>query len=320
MLTVDLLKKQPHLSGLTEEQFDAISTLSKNDEEMVMKEKIGEWAGRIENDFLSASGIEKNPGEKYFDYIKRGAAKLKDNLSTAQGRINSLSKQIDDGKSETIDEVAKREIEEWKSKYKDESQRSKSLEADNLKLKEDFEAQLLTEKNNRLKMESDSGIKSALAGFKPKNGLSDELFNETVNNRLNRFYETYTPEKVKGTDGKEFIQYRNANGDVYTNPNNLQKPFSPSEVAKSLISDIVEEKRVQNGLGTSGKSIASVGANLTGSFRSKTEATSAFREYASKSGIVYGSKEFNDKYAEFRKVNNIDELPLQVKKEDSILV
>lgn len=43
-----------------------------------IKVRVSEIASRVEQDFLEASGIPKNEGEKYYEYIKRGASTLKE--------------------------------------------------------------------------------------------------------------------------------------------------------------------------------------------------------------------------------------------------
>lgn len=310
MLTVDLLKKQPHLTGLTDEQLSAIQELSTNDEEMTMKERIGEWAGRIESDFLQASGIDKKPGEKYFDYIKRGTAKLKDNLSDYQAKVNTLTKKIEEGGKGSSDE-GNEKLQELQNKLNDEIQRSKKLEADLFAKSDEFSNKLSEERQTRLRLESDTLMKDGLRNVKPKAGLDDDTFNELLTVRLNKFYDAYTPEKVKATDGSEYIQYRDKDGNVYTNSNNLQKPFSPVEIAGSLISGLAEEKRVVTGSGTKPTTVAATGSGMvTGSFKSKVEAMESFRDFASTNGWAYGSSEYNDKYKEFRDINGIDKLPI----------
>ena len=68
MLTEELLKG---VEGLTPEQISSITTLSKNDEEQVIGSKIGEIHASYEKDVLGITGVEKNKGEKAYDYVKR---------------------------------------------------------------------------------------------------------------------------------------------------------------------------------------------------------------------------------------------------------
>ena len=67
MLKKDIILQQEVLKDLTAEQVQAIETLSKNDENIVLGEKTGRDAQGIETDVLEATGIPKNQGEKYYD-------------------------------------------------------------------------------------------------------------------------------------------------------------------------------------------------------------------------------------------------------------
>lgn len=63
-LTRDILVANAALSGLTDEQISAITTLSQNDENSVIAKKTGEIYGNLDADILAASGVEKNGTEK----------------------------------------------------------------------------------------------------------------------------------------------------------------------------------------------------------------------------------------------------------------
>lgn len=66
MLTREILIANAALSGLTDEQIAAITTLSANDENSVIAQKTGEIYGGLDADILAASGIAKNGTEKTF--------------------------------------------------------------------------------------------------------------------------------------------------------------------------------------------------------------------------------------------------------------
>jgi len=76
MLTAAVIKAQGILATLTDEQVSALETLSRNDENAVIAQRIGETAGRIEESVKAASGIDKNQGEKYYDYVARVTKEL----------------------------------------------------------------------------------------------------------------------------------------------------------------------------------------------------------------------------------------------------
>ena len=59
MLTSDIIKANTALAGLTEEQINAITTLSENDENSVIAKKTGEIYGALDADILAVTGVEK---------------------------------------------------------------------------------------------------------------------------------------------------------------------------------------------------------------------------------------------------------------------
>lgn len=96
MLTREILIANAALSGLTDEQIAAITTLSANDENSVIAKKTGEIYGGLDADILAASGIAKNGTEKTFDYAKRVVAEFKtkaESSSALQTQIDSLTKE-----------------------------------------------------------------------------------------------------------------------------------------------------------------------------------------------------------------------------------
>ena len=96
MLTREILIANAALSGLTDEQIAAITTLSANDENSVIAKKTGEIYGGLDADILAASGIAKNGTEKTFDYAKRVLTEFKTKVEGANGlqsQIDSLAKE-----------------------------------------------------------------------------------------------------------------------------------------------------------------------------------------------------------------------------------
>ncbi len=76
-LTVDILKANATLSGLTDEQLAVITTLSANDENSVIAQKTGKIYGDLDADILAATGMAKNGTEKTYDYAKRVLSEFK---------------------------------------------------------------------------------------------------------------------------------------------------------------------------------------------------------------------------------------------------
>ena len=96
MLTGEILVANAALSGLSDEQIMAITTLSQNDENSVIAKKTGEIYGALDADILAVSGIAKNGTEKTYDYAKRVIGEMKtkaDGATGLQSQIDSLTKE-----------------------------------------------------------------------------------------------------------------------------------------------------------------------------------------------------------------------------------
>ena len=95
-LTVEVLKANSVLAGLSDEQLAAITTLSANDENSVIAQKTGKIYGDLDADILSVTGIAKNGTEKTYDYAKRGLGEFKTKAESAvqlQSTIDTLTKE-----------------------------------------------------------------------------------------------------------------------------------------------------------------------------------------------------------------------------------
>lgn len=109
-LTVEVLKANSVLAGLSDEQLAAITTLSANDENSVIAQKTGKIYGDLDADILSVTGIAKNGTEKTYDYAKRvlgefktkaeSAVQLQSTIDTLTKEKSRLEKAIQDGASD----------------------------------------------------------------------------------------------------------------------------------------------------------------------------------------------------------------------------
>ena len=107
MLTVEMLRQNSVLTGLTDEQLTAIATMSQNDENQVIGKRIGELHGQYDQDIFGITGVKKRDGEKSYDYNKRVLgdykAKLeeqkgiKEQLETANAKVTELQGKLESG-------------------------------------------------------------------------------------------------------------------------------------------------------------------------------------------------------------------------------
>ena len=107
-LTIDILKAQEGLTGLTDEQLSSIVGLSERDEEAVINKKYGELRGQVDTIVAAESAIGRKEGEKSSDYLTRAlksmkaaadeGATFKTTNETLTAEIEKLKKDIAEGK------------------------------------------------------------------------------------------------------------------------------------------------------------------------------------------------------------------------------
>ena len=97
MLTIEMLRQSSALTGLTDDQLNAIAEMSRNDENTVIGTKIGALHGQYDADILGITGIKKKDGEKSYDYAKRvlGEYKTKaESAKTIQTQLTAAQAQV----------------------------------------------------------------------------------------------------------------------------------------------------------------------------------------------------------------------------------
>jgi len=107
-LTIDILKAQEGLAGLTDEQLSSIVGLSQRDEEAVVNRKYGELRGQMDTIVATESAIKRNEGEKSSEYLARAlkamkaaadeGASYKDTNTSLTAEIEKLKRDIAEGK------------------------------------------------------------------------------------------------------------------------------------------------------------------------------------------------------------------------------
>lgn len=106
MLTVEMLKQNTSLAGLSDVQLTAIATMSQNDENTVIGTKIGALHGQYDADILSITGVKKNDGEKSYDYAKRVLNEYKTQIAsttTIQAQLANANKEVEKLKQKLAD-------------------------------------------------------------------------------------------------------------------------------------------------------------------------------------------------------------------------
>jgi len=304
MLTKEVLNQQEVLTTLSEEQVAAITTLSKNDEDIVIGERIGRLHGDYDRDVLMVSGVVKNQGEKTYDYVKRVIGGLKTKAESAgtyetklaevQSEVETYKQKLADGKGS---EVVAQQLTDAKARM---TQMEKQHQAEKESLLSEKNKAIEDAKNFRINAEFDR----ELSKMKFKSA-----YPETVQKMLIDKAKEQILTELKPEFGDTGLVFRDASGVIANNPQNALNPYTAGELLKAKLNDALEAEHRQNGTGTSAQNDRAV-FDLGGA-TSQVAADEQICDYLMKKGLLRGTREFADEQTKIRKENGVEKLPLR---------
>ena len=311
-LTPDVLKSNEVLSTLSEDQLSAITSLSVNDEKSVISTKIGEHHGLIERDVKEVSGIEKNQGEKSYEYMKRvlssykessgNSSELQTKISDQEAKIQQLEKSISDGSTDTVT------IQKLKDAEGKLSQLQNQYDTD--KNTWETEKNSFTEKITGIQVNSE--FNKATAGLKFKAGYPESVQKTLLNSTKDSILSKYKPDWVEA-DGSKVMVFRDDKGEIVRNRANGLNPYTASELIMDSLKEVVDSGKNTTGAGTgnTSKSDDSVGSADISGAKTQVEADQLIVKHLLQIGETRGSASFAEKQRKIRDQNNISKLPIR---------
>lgn len=311
-LTNEVLKANADLAGLTDAQLSVITTLSANDENVVIGKKIGDIYREMDSTILKETGVARNGDEKTYNYLARATQQLKGNtdVTTLNQTIADLNKEkarlekvIQDGNkdSETAKQLTavKAELESTKTLYND------------LKTQTDTATQ--KHAKELLDMTINNDLSAAKSGLKFKPEFPATVTDVIVNQAIEKI-KAMNPDYIDNGNGGKVLVFRGKDGAVLNNPENKLNPFTASElVLKELkTSGILLEGRQQSGAGTgnNGNDGNKSTVDISGA-KTKTEAMKIAKESLMAKGLTVGSDAYQKELDTIWKENDISKLPVQ---------
>lgn len=318
-LTAEILKQQEPLKGLTDDQLTVIATLSKNDEDSSISQKMGSVLGGIDAVILELTGKSKPHGVKTVDFVKSELStlkasgdnsELKNQLKTLKSEKEALEAKIAIGSG---DEALKTKVSELQQQLTDKTnsiaELQTKLEAD----KSEYQKQIEAEKANLVGLKIDNEFSSALTGMKFK---SEEIIPKAVresfiSNAKSSLLSEYKPDWIDNGQGGKRMVFRNKEGVIVNNPNNSLQPFTASELLQTKVKDILDTGHKAGGTGTkpTGGTGTTGGVVITGA-KTKVEATKLIEQSLAAQGIARNHPEYQSKLTQAYKDNKVSELPL----------
>ena len=316
MLTIDMLRQSPALSGLNDDQLKAIAEMSKNDENTVIGTKIGELHGQYDADILGITGIKKKDGEKSYEYAKRvlgdykkkaeSANTIKDQLTASQAKVADLQAKLEKGAGD----------ETLKTQLKDSKTQVAQLQAQ-LQAKESEYKTKTSELEKAIKdTHIDYAFKAATSGLKFKSGITEPIQKTLLNAAKAEVLSKGTPDFIDDGMGGKKLVLRDAGGNILNNPKNNLNPYTIGElVMETSLKDVIDTGRQQQGGGThpnpgGGSGGGSNLIDLSG-VKTQMEADNVIEKYLLGNGLTRDSQEFSDQSLQLRTENHVADLPIK---------
>lgn len=315
MITKEMLTADTVLGSLTEEQMNAICTLSKNDEDAVIGGRFREVYNQLDETIARETGIARNGDEKTYNYLERATKALAAKANSVEGlnvRINELTRERDKFKKAVeegaADEQLKKQLAQAQTDLENVRKQYDTLktEADTMKVQH---AQEL------MGLQVDNEIRSAMGGIKFKAEFPQAVTDTIVNQAIAKI-KGMKPEFIDDGKGGKVLVFKGDDDAIMRNPDNHLNPFTAGElITKELKAmGIVDEGRQAAGAGSkpnvggAGGGGAVVDITMA---RTQTEAQEIIARTLMQQGFVNGSDEFQAKMDEAWRENNVASLPIQ---------
>lgn len=223
-------------------------------------------------------------------------------------------------REQAMDDNTKNKLTDLEKANRELSEQLKTGNPDFAKKEQDFLDKIqkledgIKEKDNLL-METKEGNKKELLRLyieskmpKTKESVSDV----TVELHKNKALEEML--KFADFDEDKNVIFRDGNGSIKYNPANKNNPFSIDEMWKSndFFKPIIDEGRQQSGAGSNNRSNNNGSKSFTnfGDAKNQVEADDMIRQSLLDKGMNIQDPKFHEQFAEIRKENKVQDLPL----------
>lgn len=314
MITREMLTGDTALGTLTDEQINAIVTLSRNDEEAVIGARFREVYNQLDETIARTTGIARNGDEKTYLYMERAALALAAKANSVEGlqtKVNELTRERDRLKKAVEDGVAdeqlKKQLTQAQADLENVRQQYDTLKAETDQMKAQHAQELLG-------LQVDNEIRGAMGGIKFKAEFPQAVTDTILNQAITKI-KGLNPEFVDDGQGGKKLVFNDANGAMMRNPDNRLEPYTAGELlAKELKQmGVLDEGRKQQGGGTHPQGGGGGGAQTVDITMAKTqtEAQEIIHTQLMQRGLVNGSAEYQEAMTQAWKDNNVSSLPVQ---------
>ena len=315
MITKEMLTGDTVLGSLSEEQIQAVCTLSRNDEEAVIGARFREVYNQLDETIARETGIARNGDEKTYLYMERAArelAKKANSVDELNNRITELTlerdklkKVIDDGSQ---DEALRKQLSQAQADLE-------NVRSEYNTLKNETDQMRQAHASEMLGLQVDNEIRGAIGGIRFKAEFPQAVTDTILKQAIEKV-KGMNPEFIDNGQGGKKLIFRNADGSEMRNAENHLEPYTAGELITRELKamGVLDEGRQQPGAGTKPPQGGGGGASQVfdvSMARTQSEAYEVIASQLMKQGLVNGSKEFDAAISEAMKADNVRALPIQ---------
>lgn len=304
MLTAELI--QGNITGLTEEQVNALIELSRNDENQVIGQRIGEIYRELDNTIAASTGIAREGSEKTYAYLRRSAEALKTQAASSaelQAKFDELN-----GKYQKM--VAEGGTDEMRAQME---QLRNDLNTTKAALAESLENVQKTEKRYKKEMldyRVNAEFDRAAAGLKFRPEYSANMVDVLRRDAVNNIRQKYT-----AAFEDDVLVFRDKEGKLAVNPADMLKPYGAADLLTEHLRGLGALDDSRKGNGGTGRTGDGDGGgshiiSLAGA-KTRTEADDIIVAGLLAKGLVNGTEEFAQARDAAWRENNVMSLPMQ---------
>lgn len=296
MLTQELLLANEGLKTLTQDQINAIVTMSENDENAVIGSRIGEIYRQMDETIAQHLGIARNGDEKTYLYLERASKEFSQEKQGLLDKVAKLEKSLADGASEEL----KNQLAQAKKDVTAITTQFNTLKAEYDTAKADHEKALFGVK-------IDNELSLAMGNIKFKDGLPQAVTNVIVE-QVKAKIKGYNPQYIDNGQGGKVLAFTDANGAIMRNTENQLNPFTASELlTKELKTMGVLDDKAQGGIG-SRPTTPQHTMDISGA-KTRIEANDIIAKNLTAQGHVFGTREYQEAMTKAWQDNNVMSLP-----------
>src|SRR5574344_439534 len=298
-MELEIIKQ--NVSGLTDEQYDKLVTLTTNNEEAIKTKAVNDTTGQIHQQYdndLKELGYAKPDGKKSYEHVKETISNLKnlaDKSSSLTTELERMKEEVKKGGSEEM----KRLLAERDTQLKDIADNLSAERKAHDDAKKDFEQQLLN-------IKIQSSLSNALNAIKIKDGTPESIANLAKNAAVNALMEKNIEFDTYGN-----IIFKDDKGEILRNNKNGAKPYTAAEllVENDALKDIIDNKKL-NGTGLKPTPTPNNSPLDISDCKNQIEADEKIEQHLLSIGITRFSEVYQTKFTKLREDAGVAKLKL----------